>query len=158
VPTSSYTPALSDIGALLRDRTVDSGGNEVGTFTANTRPTDTEVNNLVQDAVNDAYTIFGSDIPDATGSDPDAVRKAATRAVAFHAAAMVELSHFGEQVARGNSPYQQYEDQWNAAAKRVSQAIDSVGGDTPGGGDGSQIAIGTFPEDAGGMVGWGTRW
>lgn len=164
MPISDYTPTLDEVGALIRDRTVDAGGNEVGTFTADTRPTDTEAESIISDAANEAYTMFGEDIPDAPASasaadpttyDPNALRTAARKAVAYHAAALIELSHFGEQVARGNSPYQQYEDLWNAASKRIAGAIDSTGGATPSGA--SNEPVFDFPQDAGGMVGWGTR-
>lgn len=166
MPISDYTPTLNEVGALIRDRTVDAGGNEVGTFTANTRPTDTQATDIIQDAALEAYTMFGEDIPDApieasaadpTSYDPDALRTAARRAVSYHAAALIELSHFGEQVARGNSPYQQYEDLWTAASKRVASAVESSGGESPGGAEGTQRPVFDFPRNAGGMVGWGTK-
>jgi hypothetical protein len=164
VPISDYTPDLAGVGALVRDRTVDAGGNEVGTFTDATRPTAAEAQLLIDDAVNDAVTLFGEDIPDAPGNpaapgyDKDALRKAAKSAVEFHAAAAIELSHFGEQVARGNSPYPQYEEQWERRSKRVALAIESAGGTSPSGADGSLNVYYDFPEDAGGVVGWGTVW
>lgn len=162
MPISDYTPSLADVGALVRDRTVDSGGNEVGTFTPLTRPNDVQAQALIADATNDAYTIFGEDIPNAADPDnPNAIRNAAKEAVGYHAAALVELSHFGEQVAAGNSPYAEYEKLWKEAAQRVQEAIVSQGGEPPAPVDpsaGSMNAVFEFPEDAGGMVGWGTRW
>ena len=162
MPISDYTPTLDDVGALVRARTVDAGGNEIGTFSPTTRPTDVEATDLIQDAVNDAYPLFGEDIPDAADPDnPDAIRNAAKEAVGYHAAALVELSHFPEQVARGNSPYEEYEKLWAAASARIQAAIEGQGGEPPAPVDpkqGSLNAVFEFPEDAGGMVGWGTRW
>jgi hypothetical protein len=165
VPISDYTPSLADVGALLRDRTVDAGGNEVGTFTPTTRPTDVQAQILINQSANDAYLLFGEDIPDAPGNpasptyDPNALRNAAKSAVEFHAAALIELSHFGEQVARGNSPYPQYEASWEAQSKRVQSAIESAGSSSPSGpAGGSMVPQFDFPDDWGGMVGWGTRW
>lgn len=162
MPISEYTPELDDVGALVRDRTVDSGGNEVGTFTPQTRPTDVEATKLIAQATQDAYAIFGEDIPDAADPDnPGAIRDAAREAVGYHAAALIELSHFGEQVARGNSPYAEYERLWNEAAARIQAAIESQGGQPPAPVDSSTGSMNVsyeFPEDAGGMVGWGTRW
>lgn len=162
MPISDYTPDLDDVGALLRARTVDDGGNEVGTFTSATRPTDVQATELIQDATNDAYAIFGEDIPDAADPDnPGAIRDAAREAVGYHAAALIELSHFPEQVASGNSPYQQYEDLWKQAAQRIQDAIVSQGGEPPAPVDPSQGSMNAqfdFPQDAGGMVGWGTVW
>lgn len=162
MPISEYTPTLDDVGALLRARTVDAGGNEVGTFTATTRPTNVEAEALINDAVKDAYTLFGEDIPDAADLDnPDAIRDSAREAVGYHAAALVELSHYPEQVARGNSNYQEYEDLWKQASIRIQAAIEGQGGEPPAPVDpkqGSLNASFEFPEDAGGMVGWGTLW
>lgn len=157
-------PTLATVGALERDRTVDSGGNELGTFTSGTRPTDTEAQALIDQAVNDAYISFGQLIPDAPGDstqpgyDPDALRKSVTTAIAYRSAALIELSHFGEQVARGNSPYQAYESQWELMKKEIQNAIEDAGGEPPAPEGGSSQAEGDFPEDAGGFVGWGTRW
>jgi hypothetical protein len=103
--------------------------------------------------------MFGEDIPNAPDPDnPGALRNAAKNAVAYYAAALVEISHFGEQVARGNSPYQQYMDLWNDSAARISKAIDILGESPPSGGGGSNAVYGDFPANAGGMVGWGTTW
>jgi hypothetical protein len=159
VPISDYTPSLDNVGALVRDRTFDSNGNEMGTFTPDTRPTNTQADQIITDAVSTAYPMFGEDIPDAPDPDnPDALRNAAKNSVAYLAAALVEISHFGEQVARGNSPYQQYMDLWESSSKVISKSIDGLGETPPGGGGGSLDVFGDFPADAGGMVGWGTIW
>jgi hypothetical protein len=138
--------------------TRDENGNELGTFTPATEPTDTEANNLIQIAVDETYPVLGADIPDAPGADSDALRRAAKRLVALRAAAEVILSKVPEQVAAGRTPYQQYIDAYNDGLKRLSTAISEVeSGDSPEAG-GSMSASYDFPADAGGMVGWGTRW
>lgn len=165
MPVSDYTPAVNDIGALARTRTVDSNGNETGTFSASTRPTDTNVNSLITDAVGETELVVGSNIPDAPGdtSDPsydkDALRKAAVRIVALRAAALVELSYFPEQVARGVSPYQQYQDSFEKGLQRLANAVEAArGGEDPGVADGgSQLAQGYFPADGGGLINWSTK-
>jgi hypothetical protein len=163
VPTSEYRPAVEDIGALLRQRTVDGGGNEVGTFdNVSTRPSADEVEKLIDDAMDEVYPAFGENIPDAPGDpsssdyDADAIRRAAKSAVKFDAAALVELTHFGKEVARGNSPYEYYLKRYQDLMKSVSAALNGLGGDEPGGN--SMYAEFGFPLDAGGMVGWGTKW
>lgn len=158
MPTSEYTPTVADIGNLLRARTVDASGNEVGTFNADTEPTGDNVTALIADAVGEAYPVFGSDIPDAAGSEPDALRNAAKKAVAYRAAALTELTYFAEEVQRGTSPYEQYQSAWEENLNRVAKAIESGGGDTPGGVGGSMAVYDGFPVDEGGLVGWGTRW
>lgn len=163
MPISDYTPAVDDIGALDRQRTLDANGNELGTFNGTTRPTGTQVASLIQDAINEAYPAFGEDIPDAPGPDPDALRNAAKSAVTYRAASLVELTHFGKEVARGDSPYEQFYQSWLAALKRVGDAVANLGGDAPGtpGSSGEYNApapVYDFPVDIGGMVGWETRW
>jgi hypothetical protein len=168
VPVSEFTPSVTDVGALARARTVDAQGRELGTFTPDTRPTASEVGTMISEAVNEASVVIGNTIPDAPGDptavgyDKDALRKAALRIVALRAAALVELSYFPEQVARGASPYAQYQESFNQGLARLQNAIEAAeGGEQPGdaggGAGGTMRALGSFPEDAGGMIGWGTR-
>lgn len=169
MPVSEFTPAVADVGALARARTVDAQGRELGTFTNDTRPTASEVTLMISEAVNEAEVVIGNTIPDAPGDptaegyDKDALRKAALRIVALRAAALVELSYFPEQVARGASPYAQYQESFNQGLARLQNAIEAAeGGEQPGdsgagGAGGTMKALGSFPADAGGMIGWGTR-
>lgn len=165
MPIADFTPTVADVGALTRARTVDANGNELGTYTDDTRPTASEVDGLISEAVNEAEVVIGNTIPDAPGDpdaagyDVDALRKAALRIVALRGAALVELSYFPEQVARGSSPYEQYMESFNAGLSRLQKAIEAAAaGDQPGGDEGYGMAMGAFPTDAGGMVGWGTVW
>lgn len=163
MPTSDYTPTVADVGALVRARTRNDQGQELGTFDPTTRPTDTEAASLIQDAVNEAYPVLGENIPDdptpGPGGDPNALRTAAKRIVALRAAALVELSYFPEQVGRGVSPYQQYMDSFEKGLSRLQTAIAEVeAGDVPGEDAGSTLPSYDFPVDAGGMVGWGSVW
>lgn len=161
MPVSDYTPDVAAVGALTRARTRDDQGNELGTYTLATRPTASEVDLMISEAVNEAFPVFGEDIPDAPGADPEAFRTAAKKLVAIGGAAWVELSYFPEQVATGRSPYQQYRDAFEKGLARLGAAIDAVdaaAGSTDVGGGGTMSASWDFPEDAGGLVGWGTRW
>lgn len=156
MPISDYKPTPADIGALARQRTVDDGGNEIGTFNETTRPTGDQVDALISDAMDEVYPYFGGNIPDAKGDDPDAIRKAARSAVKYRAASLVELTYFGKEVARGNSPYKEYLDSFKSLMESVKESIDSVGGgDDPIGDD--QSPIFDFPS-ADGLVGWSTWW
>lgn len=156
---SQYAPTVEQVAGLLRNRTVDSNNNYLGTFTDKTTPTRQAAESLIRDAVIEAYPSFGSDIPDAPGSDPDALRVAATRTVAYRAAVLIEESFFSQDVSRGNSPADRYQESWAQGLKRVASAIDSQGGNAPGGdAEGTMFAEFVFAEDDGGMIGWGTRW
>jgi hypothetical protein len=158
MPISDYTPQISDVGALIRSRTRNDQGAEIGTFDATTRPTNTEASSLIQDAINEAYPVFGEDIPDAPGSDPDALRKAAARIVALRAAALVEQSYFPEQISLGRSAYPQLQQSFNDGLKRLGTAISEVGaGDAPGTGDDYTSPIFDYGSNDG-MIGFRTRW
>jgi hypothetical protein len=157
MPLSDYTPTVAMVGALLRSRTRDDQGSEIGTFTAVTRPTDTEVDVLIQDAVDETYPVFGQDIPDAPGTDPDALRKAATRIVALRAAALVEQGYFPEQVTIGRSAYPTLMESYNALLERFVGALgDAASGDDPGASSDYQTTVSSFP-DASGMIGLETK-
>lgn len=160
MPTDEYTPTLENVGALVRTRTKDDQGVEIGTFNDKTIPTDAEVNELIAQAVEESFPVFGEDIPDSPGADKGILRRSARRLVALRAAALVEIVKAPEQVTRGTSPYQQYQDAWEKGLVRVGKAISEAGvGDIPGAQDDLLSAIDSgFPVDAGGMVGWGTAW
>lgn len=166
MPTSDFTPTLPNIGALIRARTRDANGKEWGTFNSVTRPDDQEAQQVIEEAVGETALVTGANIPDAPGDptapgyDRDSLRKAARRIVALRAAALVELTAFPEQVARGVSPYPQLQDSFEKGLENLSRAIEAArGGDEPPGSDGagSMDALGSFPVDTGGMITWDTR-
>jgi hypothetical protein len=164
MPTSDYRPDVTQVASLVRDRTRDSNGRLVGTFTndGKTSPTADQVSDYINDAVAEAYPVFGEDILDAPGSDRDALRTAATRVVAFRAAALVEINHFKQEVTRGTSTYQQYQDSFEKGLTRVGKAINEASkGDLPGTSDDNPGPFDTFPvaaDGSQGLIGWGTRW
>lgn len=103
-----YTPTVSQVGALLRARTKDTAGNEIGTFTEATRPTAEDVNELIQQAIDTVAVRAGEDVP------PKMIPET-QRLVALRAAMLVELGYFGEQVTTGRSPYGMYKEIWDDA-------------------------------------------
>ncbi len=98
MPTSDYTPALADVGALLTTRTRDSNGAEQGTFTSDTRPTDAQVNVLIGKAVERIENKLGADI-DSQLFEP------AKDVAALDVAMRIELSYFADQIQAQRSPY-----------------------------------------------------
>ena len=145
MPVSDYTPTLADVGSLLRSRTKDSAGNETGTFSADTRPTDTEVTNLINNAVKTLATRAGDDIPADLWDD-------AKNLAAMRAAMLIELSYFPEMVASQRSPYPQYAALWTEGfgdAKTVGtliQAIENIGSDPTTPTDAAGTANYSFPD------------
>jgi hypothetical protein len=153
MPTSEYTPSAADVGALLRARTKDNNGNEVGTFNADTRPTGAEVDILIQDAL--------ADVADAVGADlPADLQDRAKRMASLRAAMLVELSYFPEQVRTDRSPYDRFKELYD---EMLPALVEAVAREDEGTDDTSTIADGGFPsygfpEDQGGLVGWGSNW
>jgi hypothetical protein len=91
VATIDATPA--NVAALLRARTKDAGGNELGTWTPETRPT------LAQ--VDETLALAAGIVEARVGVPVDACASAFAVAVCFEAACMIEKSYFPEQVESG---------------------------------------------------------
>jgi hypothetical protein len=92
-----WEPRPSDIGAILRARTKATSGREVGTFNEDTRPTGSQVQELIESAV--------AKVDARVGTVPETLWVHARRVAALRAAMFVELSYFPEQVNAGRSVY-----------------------------------------------------
>jgi hypothetical protein len=112
---------VADVGNVLRSRTRDEDGTEVGTFTPATRPTDTQVEGLINKAVGDVALRTGSDLPPAVWEDAKSV--ATTRA-----AMLVELGYYPEQIGTSRSIYPQLKDMWDTDLKALITAVTAEGG------------------------------
>lgn len=86
---AAYIPDADDVALLLAVRTIDSGGDELGTWTSETRPTDVQVQTLCELAAEDLSARLGTDPPDDL---LDECRRAAT----LQAASLVLLSFYPE--------------------------------------------------------------
>jgi hypothetical protein len=95
------TPSILDVAALLRARTKDLNGVEVGTFTEDTRPTSTQLLTLIDRAVADVQAWLGS-------FPPPELAEAARMAAALETACLAELSYWPEQVQSNRSAYPEY--------------------------------------------------
>jgi hypothetical protein len=162
VPSSDWTPDVARLGSLLRARTRDSVGNELGTFTPETRPTDAEAASLISDAVDDVASLIGTDIP-------PAVWDTAKYVSALGAALLVELSYFPEQTTNGNSPYDKLKTLYDERLKQLLKLVESdeAGGASSAGGGGLPGAplepVASFPVYPTGIydpsaIGRWTRW
>jgi hypothetical protein len=95
--TDPFTPSIEDVAALIRARTKDKNGNEVGTFNADTRPTNLQA----QEAIDHAMAALHEKVGNIGDACSDVARVAAT----YGAAAEIELSYFPEQARTDRSPY-----------------------------------------------------
>jgi hypothetical protein len=158
-PVISLTPAsapnadddlfLAAVGALLRARTTERGtaGNELGTFTPNTRPTGDEVLMLRTSADQDISVETG-DLTDLVVTDEIAAKLTVQYGslLALRTAMLVELSYFPEQVATGRSAYAQYEKMYDKRLASFVTAIEQAGtGDEPGAVDDAVMPVFSFP-------------
>jgi len=57
------TPSVADVAALLRARTKDINGDEIGTFNDDTRPTSSQALTLIGEAVADIQARMGGSPP-----------------------------------------------------------------------------------------------
>jgi len=121
-PTVDVPEATPDsVAALLRARTKDSNGQELGHWTQDTRPTLEQV----EEQLDMARTLTELDV----GVIPDTCRKGAEAVIAFHAALLIEKSYWPEQVQSERSAYQQLSDEY----ERYRQALVAcVQGNQPG--------------------------
>lgn len=153
MPVADWTPLVEDVAALLRARTIDNNGAEVGTFNTDTRPTDTEADVVIAHAVDEISARVGLEIP-------EIVWPIAKRAASLRAAMLIELSYWPEQVRSQKSPYEHYRDMYNDQIKAVEKAVKEAGSGDPeevGSVDDAAMPSFGFPVDTGGMIGWGTR-
>lgn len=135
-----WLPSIEQVAALVRARTRDDLGQELGTFTDATRPTDAEVNQLI--------VAEGSLVAMRTGNpttlacpDADQVRLAVSQVVAKRVAAIIEASYRPDEVADGRTVADFYQGSMDGDVKALEQAAASCRaydpGDPAGGGAGT---------------------
>jgi hypothetical protein len=123
----TYTPTPTDVARLLRARTKDANGAEVGDWTDETRPTATDVADLIDQALGPVLARVGR-LEDPLLGD---LLPAARHAVALGAACLVEKSYYPEQVNSERSAYTAYKEEY-------ADTLDAlVGGGDSGDGDGA---------------------
>ena len=131
-------PTVDDVAALIRARTKDDAGNEVGTFNGSTRPTDLQVEALIILAEGDVLMQTGTALYQATAD-------AATSMIALRAACFVELSYWPEQVRTNRSPYDQLWRMYEAGMQSLIAGIEAGAGSPEGAGAADRFRYGTVP-------------
>ena len=105
---ATCNPTVADVGALLRARTKTSAGDYLGTFTALTKPTDTEVQAIILQAVSRIVGKIGDPVPVVSGFDASDIEGKAKFCAILLSAMLVELSYFPEEVRQEQSAYKEY--------------------------------------------------
>lgn len=127
VPPITYEATIDDVAALIRARTKDSNGNEIGTFTDATRPTDVQC----QEAIDHQVILVHQKV----GFIGDGCSDLARIAVAIGAAAEIELSYFPEQARTDRSPYTYLIQRYTEALNGVFACVTGDLPDSPDNGD-----------------------
>lgn len=112
----SFVPDTIDVASILRARTKDNLGQELGDFTDATRPTGDEVDGLIAQAYDDVVSQIDTDIPQESYG-------AARNAIALAAALRVELGYWPEQIPNGQSPYNDLKGMFDDAMVRLTMGI-----------------------------------
>lgn len=112
---------VEDVASLLRARTKDDSGNEVGDFNADTRPTSSEVEDLIAQSAAMVAAVANGDVP-------SRLVPFAQHVVALRTAMMVELTYWPEQVQRENSPFEHLREMFVDALEAFKLALGDSGG------------------------------
>lgn len=142
----NFLPTVSQVAVLIRARTRDEGGNDLGTFTTATTPTANQAEALIHDAATEITEVTGTGIPEALWRNARSV-------IALSAAMAIELGYFPEQVQSSRSAYTQLEKKFERRLKSLSVAVEQAGaGDAFGSSDDEVMPSGGgFPSTAIGM-------
>lgn len=152
-----WAPTVADIAAMIRARTKNAfGAEEEGTFTETTRPTEEQVQLIIDKAANHVASRLG--VTAERDICTEELKGAATDVVALRAAMRVELSYFPEQTGTDQSAYDRYKEQYDedlaALMEGVSEQCGVSGGGESVGGKGTSPRAG-FPAPSNtGTVRW----
>lgn len=116
MPIGEFVPSSDVVGSILRTRTKDTNGNEIGTFNENTRPSGVEVASLILQGAGDLALVVG------TRDLPELLWESAKVVAAYRTACLIELTYFPEQVALGRSPYPQLKELYDEALVALKAA------------------------------------
>lgn len=92
IAPTDILPTPEDIAACIHARTRDASGNEVGTFTPDTRPTGAQVQGIALRAARYVSLKLGDPTTEWTGD----LKAAATDVAALYAALLIENSYFSD--------------------------------------------------------------
>jgi hypothetical protein len=131
--TLNYVPTVAEVGALIRARTKDTAGNELGTFTDATRPTGDQAEAESLFAVDQVWGRLGQN-PEAAGitAATTALFPQARRAAAIYAAMLIELSYFPEQIQDDQSPYDRLKELYDQAIANLAASVTTDPADIQG--------------------------
>lgn len=129
---------VASVGALLRARTVDTRGVEVGTFTDITNPTYDQVLELMDQAARDIDTEISPDLIDFPR--PETIKPLARSLLVLRTAMLIELDFPDSPV------YDRLEKTYDKRLPSLVKASEQAGdGDQPGSADDELMPVYSFP-------------
>lgn len=134
---SSARPDIAAVGALIRARTRDENGTELGTFTDQTRPTEAEVSVFIDQAMAEVFLRIPLDNVADLG---ERLLDYALYVVAIRAAMAVELSYHPDRTEEG-SAYGRLRELFEQAMTALMALADTTGADDTPYGDFASIPI-----------------
>lgn len=153
-PTAAYQPLVSDVAKLMRARTKDTLGHEVGTFNASTRPTYDDVLPLIAMSSRFVTTSIDTNIPESAYPNASAV-------IALRTAMQIELSYWPEQINTPRSPYQMLSDMYKDEYALLTDLVERERGQDEGGTDEMITALEpswSFAPSVDELVGYRSEW
>lgn len=114
--SDSYRPTIAQVGSILRARTKDKYGSELGTFDDTTRPTGDQVSDLIDLAIGDTAAAIGQNVP-------SVLWEPATMLVAMNAANLIQASYWPEQVEDNSTIFDFWTAWYDNALKRLALAV-----------------------------------
>lgn len=126
----AWAPSVQDVAALLRARTKDASGREVGDFTSETRPTDTDVERLLIFGCGDVTANVGTELAQSLWAEARAL-------AALKTACYVEQSYWPEQVGSDRSSWTEMWQMFTYQLANLRAAADAGGGVSSDFGSGS---------------------
>ena len=123
--SADWPVRVAGVGAILRSRTRDTSGTEIGTFDDTTRPTEDQVLSLINEAVLGLVSAVGDDIPEQFWQQAGSV-------ATYKTCMLVELSYFPEQIVAGRSLYDPLKELHKEALDGLRAALNEYGKNVPG--------------------------
>jgi hypothetical protein len=121
-PSLLPRPSVQDVANLLRARTKDSNGLEVGTFDTDTRPTADQVEQLIEQSA----ALVAMQLPLALAI-PAEYGPSVAMVIALECACRVEKSYWPEQVQQQRSPYALLRTEYDEAILALRTSLESGG-------------------------------
>jgi hypothetical protein len=119
--TATTRPSIEQVALLIRSRTKDSNGLEVGTFDGDTRPTAEQVELFIDQA----SALVTMQLPAAT--IPAELAAAAAAVIALEAACSIEKAYWPEQARSDRSPYALLKVEYDEALAALRTAVEAGG-------------------------------